>query len=126
MCRLNDSPLLKVKPEPVDDPGSKMQVDAEPIEGPATEGAKEEPSFKEKEEEVPAVHEEPMLKEPIESTPGVDRIVREIDVFLTPHVDSETNVRFSFRLIAFEINHCKVFAFEHVFSKAGRVETAEV
>ena len=82
-----NGPLLKVKAEPQDAPDSKMHLDADLFEELGNEEVKEELSFK---EEIAAVNDE----EPVESTPGVDRVVREIDVFLTPQVDPETNVRF--------------------------------
>lgn len=85
-----DGPLHKVKAEPQDDADGKMQLDAVLSEEPAKVELKEEPSFK---EEVAVVNDEPMMKEPVDSMPGVDRVVREIDVFLTSQVDPETNVR---------------------------------
>lgn len=85
---MDDGPLLKVKAEPQDDVRSEMHLDADLSEESIKDEAKE-PSFK---EEVVAMNDDPMLKEPLESTPGVDRVVREIDVFLTPEVDSETKL----------------------------------
>ena len=92
---MDDGPLLKVKAEPQDDARSEMHLDADLSEKSIKDEAKE-PSFK---EEVVAMNDDPMLKEPLESTPGVDRVVREIDVFLTPEVDSETKVRCGFMLL---------------------------
>lgn len=94
---MDDGPLLEVKEEPQDDARGKMKLDLDMSEEPIEE-VKEEPINEVKEEpnakdEVAGLMDEPMFKEPVVSTPGVDRVVREIDVFLTPHVDPETNVR---------------------------------
>lgn len=105
--KVEEVPLVKVKEEPRDDGRGKTKLEPEVLieEEKKVEPIKEEP-LKEKvngsinepmeldepvQLDVPML-DEPVLKEPVVSTPGVDRVVREIDVFLTPHVDPETNL----------------------------------
>uniref|UniRef100_A0A7I4FJY4 DNA-directed RNA polymerase III subunit RPC5 n=1 Tax=Physcomitrium patens TaxID=3218 RepID=A0A7I4FJY4_PHYPA len=83
-------PLLNAKEEPCDEADLKLKLESDMSKQSIKEEVKEEPpSVKEVDDEL---KDEPMVVDSVVSKPGVDRVVREIDVFLTPRVDPETNL----------------------------------